>query len=65
LVAVVAPGEQRSAGQHFGEDATHCPDVDGLKCACARCVCVRDSVSKESEQSGKGSGLALAPLCTS
>ena len=32
LVAVVAPGEQRSTGQHFGEDAAHRPDVDGLKC---------------------------------
>ena len=34
LVAVVAPREQRSAGQHFGEDAAHRPDVDGLKRAC-------------------------------
>lgn len=30
LVAVVASREQRTSGQHFGEDAAHCPDIDGL-----------------------------------
>lgn len=33
LVAVVAPREQRTPGQHFGEDAAHSPYIDGLKCA--------------------------------